>query len=363
MVGFAATAALRRAMALAVAERERRAWRARQRRERQFSLLRDEAALAGLQRMLLGQLDLTAELLSADNGAIPAPEAVHESRKALKRLRTLVRLLEDELGEQTAAREQALLREAGRRLARTRDSEVLVDTLQQLIRAHPRQLERRNGVARLHTRLLAEREAATASLLADRLMRAEVLADLRAMRARMAGWQPAQKSGIRGLERTLRRIYAKGRRRHLRAVEGRRGRAAAMHRWRKSVKDLRYTAEALNREPAAGILGALASIPQVRPAAKHAGERRPRDDIRRLARRADRLGEMLGEEHDLFVLAQRVRQEGCGRGTKRRLLKLINRRRKRLRRRALRAGARLYGPGPKRLVGNVRRAYALQARE
>jgi hypothetical protein len=88
------------------------------------------------------------------------------------------------------------------------------------------------------------------------------------------------------------------------------------------------------------------------------------DLIPKLARRADRLGEMLGEEHDLVVLAERVRAEGhgCGRGTRRALLKLIGRRRKRLRRRALRDGARLYGRRPKKLLRRLRRAYALEAR-
>jgi hypothetical protein len=88
------------------------------------------------------------------------------------------------------------------------------------------------------------------------------------------------------------------------------------------------------------------------------------DLIPKLARRADRLGEMLGEEHDLVVLAERVRAEGhgCGRGTRRALLKLIDRRRKRLRRRALRDGARLYGRRPRKLLRRLRRAHALEAR-
>ena len=72
---------------------------------------------------------------------------------------------------------------------------------------------------------------------------------------------------------------------------------------------------------------------------------------------------MLGEEHDLFVLDQRVRAGGdCGPGTRRALLKLIDRRRERLRTRALRDGARLYGRRPKKLLGRLRRAYAREAR-
>ena len=87
----------------------------------------------------------------------------------------------------------------------------------------------------------------------------------------------------------------------------RRGRAGprALHEWRKHVKDLRYGAEVLEvREPAGAD-------------SKRSGKRR-REQIRRtvkqsrriakVARRADRLGEVLGEEHDLMLLAERVRR-------------------------------------------------------
>ena len=42
--------------------------------------------------------------------------------------------------------------------------------------------------------------------------------------------------------------------------------------------------------------------------------RRPRsEELHELAARADELGEMLGEEHDLAMLAERVRGRGAGR--------------------------------------------------
>jgi CHAD domain-containing protein len=362
VVGVAATAALSRALALALAERDRRAQQARLRRERQFALLVREPALIGLRRIFIGQLDLTIELLAGDNGAMPAAEAVHETRKALKRMRTLVRLLEDELGEKAAQREQVLLREAGRKLAGARDSEVLVATLEQLMREHPRRLEHRPGVARLHARLLAERERATAQLLGDQLTRSEVLSDLRELRARVQQWQPQPKQGLRGLERPFRRLYAKGRRRCARAAGARGDRAAAMHRWRKSVKDLRYAAEALSVQPEhSGPMAAFGAASGLRPVVSRTKRRERKDRVARLARRADRLGELLGEEHDLFVLAQRVREQGCGRRTRRSLLKIINSRRKRLRRRALRDGERLYRRRPGRALRRVRREFARRA--
>jgi CHAD domain-containing protein len=342
IVGVAATAVLRMGVSAAIAERERRANRARHARERQFCLLPDERAVEGLRRITLGQLDLAIELLSAHNGTVPTPEAVHETRKALKRLRTLVRLLEDELGDEVAQREHALLRDAGRRLASARDAEVMVMTLDDLARRRGGKLARRAAVRRLRLSLEQERDEAIASLLGDHLVRSQVLLDLRGARARIDGWSPAnEREDIRAVEPALRRLYRRGRRRYRRASNGNGDRAAAMHAWRKSVKDLRYAAEALRRgQPASDVRSGGA-----------------------LARRADRLGELLGAEHDLVVLAQRVRAESDDfpAGSRRALLKAIDRRRKRMRRRALRDGASLYGPRPRKLVRRVRRAYAREA--
>jgi CHAD domain-containing protein len=110
-----------------------------------------------------------------------------------------------------------------------------------------------------------------------------------------------------------------------------------LHEWRKRVKDLRYVAE---------MLGA-----------------------HKVAKRADELGELLGEEHDLAVLAQRVRREAKagrasgapGRRARKRLLKLIASRRRKLRKRALRDGERLYGRKPARFVRRVRKRAALRS--
>jgi hypothetical protein len=153
VVGVAATAALSVGLAVAIAERDRRAERARRTRDRRLSLLPGEPPVQGFRRMVLGQLDLAIELLAAENSSMPTADAVHETRKALKRLRTLVKLLEDELGAQATAREQAILRDAGRRLAGARDAEVMVSTLEALLKRHPRKLARRAGVSRLRGRL------------------------------------------------------------------------------------------------------------------------------------------------------------------------------------------------------------------
>jgi hypothetical protein len=89
--------------------------------------------------------------------------------------------------------------------------------------------------------------------------------------------------------------------------------------------------------------------------------------IRRLTRRADELGELLGEEHDLALLGGRLRAGRKGaagprlrvpRATRKLLLKLIARRRGRQRRNALKKGKRLYRHTPDRFMRRFGDAYA-----
>jgi CHAD domain len=358
----AAGVAVRLGVALARAERDRRWARARRARDHELGLWPGERLAEGLKRMALGQLDLAIELLEGDREGVLGENTVHETRKAFKRLRALIRLLEGELGEKVSAREDALLRDAGRRLAGTRDAEVLANTLEGLLERHHAELARSGGLEQLRGLLVAERNMARERVLGDMATRAQVLGELRAARGRVAAWSFPGRAGIDTVEPGLRRLYRQGRRRLRRAAAGAEADGGrAMHLWRKRVKDLRYAGEMLDRRDLGpdehrGRPGRGESQRNRKESPKEAGR------IRRLARRADELGELLGEEHDLALLAERVRAPGeasqAGRGRARKtLLKLIARRRRRLRRRALRQGERLYRRRPRRFVARMRAAY------
>lgn len=332
--------------ALARAERERRAIRGRLREHelRHYGLLADETAEHGLKRIALGQLDLALELLHGESD-VPAEEAVHETRKALKRARALLRLLEGELGSGRTARERTVLRDAARRLAGARDAEVMVSTLDALVRRHPRKLGRRRGLVELQAHLHRERDTAVAQTLGDAssAARAQVAHELEALRARVAKWELADRSADKLVEPGLERIYRAGRAHRARASRSspRRKPDRTLHEWRKHVKDLRYAAEILDvRDP-----------PDARSRGRNA----------KLARRADALGELLGEEHDLALLRARVRKHKPlqrRKRTRRLLLRTIARRRADLRERALRAGKRLYERKPRRFVRRVLATHA-----
>ncbi len=352
------------AVALAKGQLERRAERAkepppRRPRNRRTALLPGEPFAEGLRRVILGQLDLAIELLEAypegapggrsaggrsgdsrsrDSEAAHDParagaRTVHETRKALKRLRALFTLLRAELGAKRYVRENTALRDCARRLAGARDAEVMLGTLDALVRRDPSHFKRSAALGTLRAQLLAERDTAAAHAIHDARVRGEVVLELRAVRARVERLELRERNfklvapGVEG-------IYTRGRRR-MRTAR-RRQSVEALHAWRKRVKELRYAAETLDRGG------------------------KPHQPVRRVARRADRLGEMLGEEHDLALLEARVRERSRQftgeRKTRKRLLRLIAARRKKLRKRALREGERLYRRPPRHFVRRLKRA-------
>jgi hypothetical protein len=347
-------------------ERERQRERERQLQfDRRLALAPVERLAEGMRRMALGQVDLTLELLApGDEDALataPDERAVHETRKALKRLRAMLRLLAGELGGEASARENTALRDVARSLSGARDAAVMLSTLDGLMRRHPRALARRRGVLELRRRLRAEHARMERETLADPAARAEVLGELQALRWRVAAWSLSDRDGIELIEADLERVYRQGRKRFRHVARRRGDRMIAMHEWRKRVKDLRYAAELLERRGAGDSPHSGRSAGSGRAA--RSGER-----LRKLARRADALGELLGEEHDLAVFAARVRAGGVGadtqetwhtgRRTRERLLELTARRRRALRKRALRDGERLYDEKPNAFIRRISAGYA-----
>jgi CHAD domain-containing protein len=366
---LATSVALGVGLVLARGERERRRAQARVPRDR-LGLLAGEPLADGLRRMAVAQLDLAIELL----GGGADERAVHETRKAIKRLRALLRVLRGELGERAYERENAALRGIARSLSQARDTAVMLATLDALIERHPRRLARRRGVRALRRRLAEEAARVQRQTLAAPGERAELLGELHALRWRISAWPLPARAGLELVEEELRRLYAQGRRRG-RGVRRREGeRTLAMHRWRKRVKDLRYATEMLERRDARG--------GRAKPAGGREAAAAKR--LRKLAARADALGELLGEDHDLAVLGERLRAGAQGRRrsrggrakrrrrapsepagalwqtgprTRRALLKAIAKRQRKLRRRALRRGARLYEDKPGRFVRSLRAAH------
>jgi CHAD domain-containing protein len=254
-------------------------------------------------------------------GSAPAEvdraELVHEARKAIKRMRALARLLRYELGKQELARVNASLRAAGQRLAGARDAAVRLATLERLSARHPKALDL-EGIERLHERLEREREQASQPAHQD-----EVLGDIGHMRRDLARWSLVDHD-FEAVAPGLRRIYLEGRRRYVLVRREHARDAEAVHDWRKRVKSLYYALDMLGGAHAKGTRGST--------------------------RRAEQLGDLLGEEHDLWLLCAYVDEHpdafGGDTAAREELLKLTERRRTRLRTLSLGLGARLYRRKP-----------------
>jgi CHAD domain-containing protein len=237
-------------------------------------------------------------------------------------------LLRDELGPEAYVLENGTLRDAAARLAGARDAEVLLKTLDSIRAKFPAGAQP-DGVRALRAQLLDQRARASERLLSDAQAVQGALYDLYSVQVRVPGWV-GQQADFDVLAPGLRRIYRQGRDRYRLARAD--PSIEHLHDWRKRVKDLRHAAELLAPANRAGI-GSL-------------------------ARRADKLGELLGEDHDLAVLGEVV---ACRRelfATPRdseRLQRLIEVRRERVQERALKAGAKLYRRGPSKFLGRLER--------
>jgi CHAD domain-containing protein len=289
---------------------------------------------------------------------------VHETRKAVKRMRALARLLREQLGESEFTRVDASLRDAGRRLAGSRDADVRLATLRELIERYPKALapsraqtrkdqahnqaredpghegrehedrehdrQAREGIRRLQEQL--QRECLHSCQPSDT---EQVLRDIAAMRDQLARWSLVDHD-FDTLAPGLQRIYREGRHRYARCKREQGREERDMHDWRKRVKSLYYALDMLGAKQAQG--------------------------GRRITRRANRLGDLLGNEHDLWLLRTYVEDHpeafAEDAAAKAALLELIEQRRRRLRKRALALGGRLYRRKPGKLTRRIGRALA-----
>jgi CHAD domain-containing protein len=326
-VRTAASAAVAAGGAVAAGKlvRDRIVERAESRRLRRYRLQPAEGAAEGVRRIARGQIDLAVELLeSADGGELD--EAIHESRKAFKRLRALVRLARDPLGDEAYRRENETFRDAGRALSSARDARVMVDTLEDLTGRYDDEIPA-GGFAGLHDALSAEAQAAHEQLEDDAAAVRGVLGTLRAARARVASWPLPKDQSLGLLAPGFERIYRRGRRAQRAAAEE--AGTEALHELRKRAKDLWHAAQVL------------------RPAAPK--------PMRKLTRRAHGLSDAVGEDHDLAVLfdGARGRAHTLQPGELELLDALVARRRAGLQREALARGRRVYRRKPPKLASRI----------
>lgn len=250
------------------------------------SLLRflpGESISEGIYRVVAIQFDVALAL--GDAAPHELAVAVHGTRKATKRLRAMLRLVRDELSDDTYSTDNATLRLVAAELGSVRDSSVMASTLHRLELSHAAPggtaealLERLEGRHRLQSRRLLENDALLAS----------IIAQLDNVKARSPRWTvlvgtdstelPHKFSSVAA---GLRRVYSRSRR--AKQIVSDSPTNTLLHSWRKRAKYLRHQVEALNVLDPVGLEAIEADL--------------------------ERLTDLLGDDHDLAVMAARLNND------------------------------------------------------
>ena len=282
-----------------------------------YRLKRKEKVGGGLRRIAAGRAAKVLDGLAEVDGDDLA-EAIHSARKDIKKLRAVLRLVRDELGEDLFAAENERYRGAGRLLSGSRDAEVKLETLAGL---ESRFGEEVPSASASGWRQLLEHERDEVAGAPEGGTAAPIGAvreTVAAGRERIADW-PLSGNSWDLLGPGLRASYGKGRKAMGAVLDD--PDPARVHEWRKRCKDLWYQLR-LIRKAWPELLGE--AVDQT-----HA------------------LADLLGDHHDLTVLGEDLAGRPAEVGSRKALGALIERRQDELLGEALELGARLYAEKPK----------------
>jgi CHAD domain-containing protein len=258
----------------------------------------------------IARTEIDAALAVIGDPEVGEAEAVHAVRQRLKRLRALIRLPRTCLAG--FRDENIAFRDLGRKLAHTRDADVLGKTFDKLAAA-----EGVAEAAEIRSPLLASAGEAMPSAARRALLQGEVASGLVAARRRVKDWR-FKRSGFALIGPGLRRVY-----RDMRAGEelaAHEPTAANFHEWRKQAK---YHTDQL------ALLEAVA--PEI---------------FEGYHQTALALGSTLGKHHDLDVMASALAGLDLPEDRRAALLAAVSRRNARLEATAFRLGLELSAERP-----------------
>jgi CHAD domain-containing protein len=283
-----------------------------------YRLKDHEAVSDGIKRVILEQMDTALHAVQATSGS--RDEAVHDVRTSLKKIRALLRLVQDEMDGDVFQQENVCFRDAGRRLSAVRDAAVMLETFDKLRERFSAQLaadaftELRKVLRQSSTIRRAEKQKALS----------EVAQTMSTARQRVEHW-PIDHDDFSALGLGLEHAYTRGRRSLAHAIE--QPSVESFHEWRKQVKCLWYQIRLL-KPVWPTVMGQFA------------------DELKAL-------GDYLSDDHDLAILRGRVLEQAeqlDDRTAFEALMALIDQRRGGLQIEAKHLGARIYVEKPRAFV-------------
>lgn len=293
----------------------------------QPSLHPHEPTAAGLAR-IVGEL-VNGAVNRIDHPTADRAEDIHQIRVSIKRLRAVLLLLRPVVSEVAYERENARLRDAGQRLAGSRDAAVARKTLLALADSATGRNEREAFAKVLNAfRTTVEPPAASAQHAALR----KVAAALRESGERIPRLRLSAK-GWKAIGSGLEAVYRAGRKRMRRAYAS--GDDVAFHRWRIRGKNLFYQLEMLA---------------PIWPA-------RLCESVGRLKK----LQRKIGDDHDLAVVKAVLEDAPDtfgGACATRRVLDCAKRRSRKLRKASRKLGKKIYDASPARFTEKLEKHWS-----
>jgi|HubBroStandDraft_1064217.scaffolds.fasta_scaffold83099_2 CHAD domain-containing protein len=274
-----------------------------------FRFKKKESVAKAVRRLCGERLDEALEAL--ERGA--KFRAVHGVRKEIKKLRAILRLTRGEIREETYRKHTKVLREAANLLTAFRDAQVKLGAFEDTVKHFRRQLPAQpfpEIKSALRDYCRAEERKLGGCLKRLKGILTESKEELDHLEVKSRGWK--------AIGPGLKRIYGRGREAF--ETAGRKPSETNFHEWRKRVKDLWHQLCLLS------------------PARPHELGVRTHD--------LETLGNLLGDDHDLFLLKQFIASQFNGSQNAKTFKKLIVVRQEELRSEALKLGAQFYPKKP-----------------
>jgi CHAD domain-containing protein len=238
-----------------------------------FRLKTNQSLRKSLHRIMRNQIVLARDCLTKSEGK-SRDEAVHEARKAFKKVRAALRLVAPHIGKGLYKNANATLRDAGRPLTEVRDAKILIEVTDKLADKYKRKVVGRT-FTEVREALQSHARSVRARVLGKQRAFATVRKTLKSAQSQIKQWADVQNKWS-SIGDGLRETYRRARDAFAAATDD--PQIEKLHEWRKQTKYLRYQLQVLR---------------PIWP-----------ERIEQMAAETDAMGELLGDDHDLTLLRQ-----------------------------------------------------------
>ncbi len=201
----------------------------------------DEDFNTGLKRIITYEVEEMLRSISAARTDTQRHVAVHDVRKALKKIRACLRLVRYEVG--FYERENVFFRDMGREISALRDATAFLEALERLKKQYISELTK-DSFTPLRKEILAYRRNLAKKVFKEDQILEKITEALKEGIPRISAWH-LQIEAFDSVGAGFQKVYRRGRESLFTCRAS--GEATDFHQWRKRAKYLSYQVEILNR--------------------------------------------------------------------------------------------------------------------